>query len=418
MTTHEITPRDPHVPRCEPGDVVIARGGDYEASIFIEGVGLPTQRILLMNAPGEVVTFRGSELYESKRRAALVLTRGAAFVDVAENPEGGELSMEHDDPEGTNGFIVQGKECRLINVRTHRVGNNSVDHAQRNSTLYGVSATRTGWDDTEEGQPDPKRRRGHGHSLYVQNEALRGQVLLRHCVTGYGFAHGLHVFGNSSKKVEDVHTDQCLFSNTSILSRHERVSSPVLIGGESGAVTSSCRVTRSLVYEGDPYRAPHTRGLAGFGDSAVGLRGTGFVELRNNRIVGRLNTGSVSHWTRNNRITHRHGTGVEEWQGNLYTRDVGENDHPYSNESEFYVHPNIYEPRRAYVGVLHWDGKPSLKVPLSNVCDLDDPHRRYDIWHFSEDGLRLLTSFTFTGGLVDFPRINGLCDLYMVRAAR
>lgn len=115
----------------------------------------------------------------------------------------------------------------LTNVRMTGISNVGW-WAGSTGTWKGVLVQDSGWD-----APD----RGHGHALYMHNNASYGSKTLEACILVNGFGFNLHVYGSAAAKLEDIHMADCIVMNDN-----------ALIGGESGSSITNVTVDTCVLY--------------------------------------------------------------------------------------------------------------------------------------------------------------------------
>jgi hypothetical protein len=125
------------------------------------------------------------------------------------------------------GAVNVGLSITLTNVRI--TGSSGVGWwSDSTGTWKGVLVQDTGWD-----APD----RGHGHALYMQNNASYGRKTLEACILVNGYGYSLHIYGSSNSFLEAITLDRCVVMN-------ERA----LIGGLSGASVDGLIVDNCVFY--------------------------------------------------------------------------------------------------------------------------------------------------------------------------
>jgi hypothetical protein len=197
---------------ARPGDTIVLRGGLYRGEFTSVLTGAEGSPIVVRQYDGERATIDGR-----------LIVRGAwawywGFEVTNSNPDRTRARQA--------GVTVFGPNTKLINLVIHDAGDGigfwtpAVD-----AEVYGCIVYRNGWQGPE---PD----RGHGHSLYVQNET--GVKRMVDNILFNGYSYGIHAYGEQGS-LKGMHIEGNIIFNSGMDARNQWRLSNILIGGRTPA---------------------------------------------------------------------------------------------------------------------------------------------------------------------------------------
>jgi len=365
--------------RARPGDTILMRGGLYPGRFTSSLTGSVGSPIVVRAFAGERVTIDGSLTV----RGAWAWYWGLEITN--SNPDRASVRPQ--------GIEVFGPNTKLINLVVHDTGTAigcwtpAVD-----AEIYGCIIYRNGWQ-------GPHPDRGHGHGVYMQNDAGTKRVVDNIIFNQYGY--GIHAYGEAGA-LKGFHIEGNSLMNSGSPTRNSTHYDNILVGGEQPA--ERVTILRNLSY--------HSPGRGGANVLGWGKADNKDVLVEDNFFVGGNPTLMMRGWQqatiRNNTFYEKlyHMLKIElprstsqftnEVDGNTYWQ--GENLAPFGYGLQIYnfanwqrnfgydrngrwlpsaskkpsgihvfVRPNLYEPGRAHVSVLNWDLKETVDVDLRSA---------------------------------------------------
>ena len=365
-------------PTIHPGDTVWLQNGTYgnggQQSFFSTLSGTQSQPIYFRQLPGSRATVNGSlEVdgnyvwfwgFEIENSAwyRLVASCGSFGNNVADGIH----------------FKQGSVGSKMINLVIHDVSNGIADQQEASETEdYGNLIYNTGWDNTTNNGNDC---RGHGHSLYMQNNSAVAKVVEDN-IAFNSFAENIQGFG-SQPAISHLH----FIGNTAFNAgmNRDRTANMTLGGGS--------QPHEDILFDGNViYQALDTpRENTGYNDMEPSWNAQQGKDLtmKNNFWVGATpsiyGTLYLKNWQtvsfQNNTVVgalaYAQGTiGSFNGSGNRYFNSrppAGTNDaSPVVNSNptglDVVIRPNKYDIGRANITVLNWDKKASVPVDLSKA---------------------------------------------------
>jgi hypothetical protein len=364
--------------RIKPGDTVWLRGGTYgsggSTNFFSTMSGTASSPIYVRQYAGERATVNGSlevdgnyvwfwgfEIENSnwQRLVSSCGSFGNTVVDGIHFKQGSTGS-------------------KMINLVIHDVSNGISDQQEASQTEdYGNLIYNTGWDNTSH---DGNTCRGHGHSLYMQNDSSVAKVVENN-IAYNSFAENIQGFG-SAPAISHLH----FVGNTAFNAgmNNERTANMTLGGGS--AQHEDILFDTNVVYQALNTPKDNT----GYNDMEPSWNGQQGRDLtmRNNFWIGATpsvyGTLYLKNWQTVNfqgntivgQLAYAAGTlGTWNGSGNRYFNShapAGTNDNSPTYASnptglDVVIRPNKYEPGRANITVMNWDKKASVTVNLATA---------------------------------------------------
>jgi hypothetical protein len=320
-----------------PGDLLWLTGGTYSGNFRSELVGTADAFIVVAQFPGDRVVLDGA------RNSNLAVLR----VDGAYTVYWGfEVTNSTPDLPGQvkgTGVDVFGPYTKLINLVVHHTGNGlGVWTPALEAEVYGNLIYEVGWEDED---------RGHGHSIYIQNNMLTKRVVDNILFDGHSF--GVHAYTQGGE-INNLYFEGNIAFDHGSRSKASGPKANFLVGGRRVAERpmllsnyayypwSSLGRNADIGYlEG--CSDPVVRGNYLAGGVALAVTNCRDAIVADNRLVGRVESG----------IRFRHP------------------DNEYSGErpstGRVFVRPSRYVRGRGHVAIFNWDRRRSVPVDLSRV---------------------------------------------------
>ena len=339
-----------------PGDTVWLRGGTYRGRVNCYVSGTPSAPILVRQYPGEHaaliggesqlgaitlqchdVWFWGFEIYfiDPHRISA---QRGPFPTDIYRGPgvEGA--------PDASN--------CKLINLVIHDDFNSFIGKQASSFEVYGSIFFFSGWD-----APD----RGHGHSLYEQNNPRVGTKAVLDNIMFDSFAEGLQTYAEGDYLYNFDIEGNAIF-NSGEPSATTGYTTNIIIGG---GIFAPKNVTLKNNYT---YHSPETSFSKSDGRAAWlgSIKGCSNMVVTDNYFVNESGNAIHKMPSCNPVMTHNVIVGKLE---NFTRQDYPDNKYYEGSPDgeEVFVRPNHFEPGRANIIVYNWNKKRTVSVNLSSV---------------------------------------------------
>lgn len=411
----------------KPGDTLWLRDGKYNGSFtaFLTGTG--EKPITVREYPGEHAVIDGNLRIEG----AWTIWRD--FEVTNSNPD-----RTKERPTGIDVFAPNSK---LINLYIHDCGNGIGAWSPAvNLEVYGCVLYRNGWE-------GPSDTRGHGHGFYGQN--LEGRKVIQDCISLDNYATGMKAFAEKGN-VRGFTFEGNVIANSGAPARpreaYDRIQNLII-----GAAVNRAG---DIVVDGNILWHPSSaKGqVAFFGYSS---EGNDDIEITNNYILG--NGVLVTSFTRWQNVLFSGNTvrGSREllslifppsrffvdgvtidrntyivpddrfaftahsdagfsgfatfarWQA-MTTQEKASAVLPPLKGAQVIVRPNKYQPGRANVIVLNWDGAASVDVDLSSVKQAGQVYEILDA-----RTMRVVASGKYQG--VVRLSLNGELSVYLLR---
>jgi len=320
-----------------PGDVLWIRGGTYRGNFRSDLAGTAAAFIVVAQYPGERAVLDG----------AADPSRDVLRIDGAYTVYWG-LEVTNSAPaapgsgRGT-GINVFGPHTRIINAVVHHTGNGiGVWTPALDAEVYGNLIYEVGWDADD---------RGHGHSIYVQNDALTKWIVDN--ILFDGSSYGIHAFTYAGR-IDNLHVEGNIAFDHGSRSRVSGAEANFLIGGRQVARRpvvlsnygyypwSSAGRNADLGYiNGCTDALVRDNYLAG-GTALVLTRCDG-VAMSGNRFIGRIADSTVLRFRDNHYADRR------------------------PLEPAVFVRPNRYVRGRGQIAVFNWSRQRNIAVDLSSL---------------------------------------------------
>lgn len=292
------------------------RGGVYSGSFTSTLDGRLTEPIIIRPYPNERViidgefifsgadiTFRDVEFMCSSWWTRISSQEGSVVTDI-----------------NATGVNIRTPRLKLINCIIHDTTGPYLGLESVNALMYGCISYYNGWDGTD---------RQHGHALYLQNQDLSSQMVVKDCILHDGFGHGFHAYSGTGSKVFNFLAEgNVSFRNGSLGTDVQR---DFLLGADAGTANSSQFIANMS------YGSSWSMFFYGAGASQITLTDNYFP----NGITGTYYTVSES--------------------GNYYGPTTG---------NQNFVRPNEYQSDRANIIIYNEAHSDSVNVDLTSVTGL------------------------------------------------
>ena len=359
-----------------PGDTLWLRGGRYVGNFTSNLVGTIAAPIVVRQYPDERATIDAAT---ANRTAPALSVRGADTwywgFEVTDTTSARQTANYGADPKRATSIDVTGARTRFINIVVHdgAIGFGfwvpAVD-----AVIYGTIIANVGVE-----APD----RGHGHSIYVQNDS--GVKRIVDNILLYSFSFGIHAYTQGAR-VDNIHMEGNTIVGAGLLSARSGAKANIVTGGNDGA--DFTRALNNVLYfptldgrgmdldYGTPCASPDVRGNYSVAETPVNVLGCSNVAMTGNTFYGAV--GSLPALYPNNTYYTARPTGVRT-----------------------FVRPNQYEPGRANITIINWDRVPQVAVDLSGAgLPIGTRFEVRDAQNFYGAPV---VSGTYTGGAVTVP---------------
>ncbi len=395
---------------ARPGDVIWLRGGVYRGAFESEISGAANAPITVRSYPGERATVDCAD----RTQAMPMITVNGSHTHFR------DFEITCSDPDRTKtrpaGFGLFGPNTKLINLVIHDAGVGVGGWTPAlDAEIYGCLIYRNGW---QLNQQD----RGHGHGVYVQNDAGTKRVVDNIIFDQYGF--GVHAYTENGS-IKGFHFDGNTIFGSGVLAIPANTYYPnILVGG----FKPSERVTLTNNYLYHPlngivyncqlfYVAKDNKDvtlrdnyIAG-GNEALHIHEWHSVTVTGNTFIGAIYLASVAPasgyqhsayvWNHNNYVSLNRRPGYTPFAFGLNGKYVGHNFESWRKATGFdrngayrqapsgrptgvkvFVRPNQYEAGRANIAVFNWDLKPNVEVDVSLALSNGDHFEVRDARNF------------------------------------
>jgi hypothetical protein len=191
-----------------PGDTIWVGGGMYRGNYTSNLTGNSAAPIIVRQYPGERATIDGG----SSRVAALTVNGSWAWYWGFEIMFSDPLRMIPTSGSWpgelmrSDGVVTSAPNTKFINLVVHDASQGiSFWTGAVNSELYGNILYHNGWE-----APD----RGHGHSVYTQNDTGTKRIVDNIMFSGYSF--GIHAYGSSNARLNNFYVEGNTIFTTAI----------------------------------------------------------------------------------------------------------------------------------------------------------------------------------------------------------
>jgi hypothetical protein len=360
---------------AQPGDTIWLRGGTYWGPFTSYLNGLATLPICVRQYPGERATLDGAlspTVPTLTVLGAYAMYWGFEITNSDTNRVNGAGSR------GT-GLDIYGPHTQFINLVVHDAETGIGFWTPAiGAELYGNIIYNNGDDG-----PD----RGHGHSIYVQNDT--DTKLIANNILFNSFSFGIHAY-TAAGAINNLAIDGNITFNHGMLSLKSGAKSNLLLGG--GQVAHHSTISNNYSYYPSGLGRGADIGYTTACDEAS-VTGNYFVgatsvNLNCTRLVfdGNLAAGTTS------------GAVTVTYPTNSYydTRPTG---------LQQFVRPNLYEPGRANIAVYNWDRQPQVAIDLSQAGLTQG--QSYEIRDAENFYGTPVVVFTYSGAPVTIPMTSG-----------
>ncbi len=320
-----------------PGDLLWLRGGTYEGNFRSELAGTADALIVVAQFPGDRAILDGA------RDSNLAVLRVDGSYTVY---WGFEVTNSTPDQAGQvkgTGVDVFGPYTKFINLVVHHTGNGlGVWTPALEAELYGNLIFEVGWDGQD---------RGHGHSIYIQNNVLTKHVVDNLLFDGRSF--GVHAYTEGGEINNLYFEGNIAFDHGS----RSTVSGPkanFLVGGR--------RVARHPVLLANYGYYPWTS--VGRNADLGYLDGCSDAVVRGNYLAGGVSlvvTNCTDTAVTDNQFVGQIDTAMRlRFPDNEYTGEP-----PTTGRA--FVRPNRYVRGRGHVALFNWGRRWSPRLDLSSL---------------------------------------------------
>lgn len=333
-----------------PGDLLWLRAGTYVGNFRSSLTGTHAAYIVVSAFPGERAILDGAP------QPHLDVLR----VDGSHTVFWG-LEITNSEPAGASrrgtGIDVFGPYTKVINSVVHHTGNGiGVWTPALEAEIYGNLIYAVGWDDGGGG--------GHGHSVYVQNDALTKRLVDN--VLFDGRSYGIHAF-TVLGQINNLHIEGNIAFDHGSRSSESGAKANVLVGGrqlaERPVLVSNyayypwTSVGRNLdVGYINGCSSPLIRKNYLAGGTPIALKRCSDVTMQHNQFVGRVDAVTASRY-RDNEYTASRPT-----------------------KSLVAVRANRYQRGRGHVAIFNWERLRDVSVDLSTLGLVDgEPFSIHDV---------------------------------------
>lgn len=401
--------------RVQPGDTIWLRGGSYGGVFTSTLTGTASAPIIVRGYPGERATLDGDGSSNTlKIDGAWTYYWGFEIQN---------STTDRTNPRTDGVWVRNAANVKLIHLLVHDGGSGIYTSRDApNVEIYGCIVYNNGW------QLDAGDR-GHGHAIYVKNDAgtktVRDNVLFNQ----YGF--GVHEYSNAgSGGLNGIWVEgNVAFNNGALALPGTSGAANLLVGGEEPV--NDGVVLGNMTYYSSTIDQPNLRIGSGTlqngnvlvngnyavgGDPVVLMGYWTSVGMAGDTLVGAGDVVSLSDPT----------TSGFSWSGNHYYRDPAATAWRYEGTGYSFsgwqtatglsqtdqaaagvptgvrvaVRPSVYESGRALIVVYNWGLQGTVAVNVSGVLASGD---RYEVRSVQALFGAPVTSGTYAGGTIAIP---------------
>jgi len=341
-----------HPSTVKPGDTIWLRGGTYRGNFRSDLTGTASAPIVVRQYPGERATLDANTTNrgEPGLRVFGADTWYWGFEITDSNPNRMNSGGFNNPPLRATSVYVVGPRTKFINLVVHD-GLEGFDFWSPavDAEIYGTLIYNVGVEAVD---------RGHGHSIYVQNQTGTKRIVDNILFNGFSF--GIHAY-TGSNFLDNIYMEGNVAFNHGILSA-AGAKANIYFGG--GDVPNNPSLVSNFVYStpGNDGRAADLDNAGGctnlvvsnnylVGDSALEIAGCTVTTLSGNTLYG--DVGSLRTLYPANTYHTSRPTGVRT-----------------------FVRPNRYERGRAHIVVFNWDQSGTVAADVSSVLQVG---ARYEV---------------------------------------
>jgi hypothetical protein len=320
-----------------PGDVLWLRKGVYRGNFKSDLAGQPGAFIVVAQYPGDRAVLDGA----SAPNLPVLRVDGSYTVYW-----GFEVTNSTPVQPGVArgaGVDVFGAYTKFINLVVHDTGNGfGLWTPALEAELYGSVIYQSGWDEDD---------RGHGHSIYVQNDVPPKRLVDNILFDGRSF--GIHAYTEGGE-INNLYIEGNIAFNHGTRSRVSGPKANILVGGWHVAKHPMLVSNYAYYPEGSPGRDADVGYIAGCADAGIThnyfaggvpilLTRCSGVDMKTNTFIGTVDEALPSQFPDNQYV------------------------HGHPRTSEIFVRPNRYQKGRANIAIFNWERRASVRVDLAGV---------------------------------------------------
>jgi len=364
-----------HPSAVHAGDTIWLRGGTYTGTFTSHLAGTSANPIKVRQYPGERARIDGNAPTTSP-----TLTVQGSYTwfwgfEVFNSNTTRYTSDGNDPPRRGLGVELTGVGTRAINMVLHDTTEGVLTGSSTDDTeVYGTLIYYNGYD-----SPD----RGHGHGIYVQNDAGNPTKKVYDNIIFEQFGYGLHGYTEGGDLDNIEYKGNTVFDNGG-LSSHG-LGTNILLGGMKNADNPKVN-----------YNMSYTRGHGGSNNLGYSS-GCNAAQVTNNYFSNgtalKLVNCSISTMTSNTFYGAVVGFSSSSFPNNTFlpSRPTG---------VKVFVRPNAYEAGRANITVYNWANQSTVSVDVSGILSNGDGYEVRNAQDFY--GAPVLTG-TYNGSALVLP---------------
>ena len=330
-----------------PGDTIWLRGGTYTGHYTSHLVGTSSNPIKVRQYPGERARIDGN----MASTAGTLIVNGSYTwfwgFEVFNSDPTRYTSDSSDPPRRGLGVQLSGTGTRLINMVIHDTTEGVLTGSGTPATeISGSLIYYNGYD-----SPD----RGHGHGIYIQNDAGNPAKKVYDNIVHSQYGYGLHGYTEGGDLDNIEYKGNTVFDNGSISSHGYTTN--ILLGGMQKA--DNGKVTYNMTWSQGHAGANNLGYSAGCSNTtvtnnyfsnqtALKLVSCGIAAMNSNTFYGSLVGWSSGSFPSNTFLSSQ-PTGVK-----------------------VFVRPNAYESGRANITVYNWANQSTVSVDVSGILSSGD----------------------------------------------
>ncbi len=332
----------------QPGDTVWLRGGTYKVAVTSKLVGEPDAPIVVRQYPGERAILDAASRRESPLTVHGSDTWYWGFEVTDSDPTRVTANPTYTDGVRATSVSVFGPRTRFINMVVHD-GQQGFGFwtAAVDAELYGNIIYNVGFEAVD---------RGHGHSVYVQNEQGTKRIVDNILFNGHSF--GIHAYTENGS-IDNIHLEGNTAFGHGLLSRE----GPKVNFLYRSKNTAPQNVT--LIDNYSYYSAEQSGRAADLSTPVPLSKGCTNAVLRGNYFAAPAMALAITCQS------------IKEIAGNTFYGNIFALDKSVYSRNEYltekpsgthvFVRPNLYEKGRGHITVFNWDREPDVRADLSFV---------------------------------------------------
>lgn len=320
-----------------PGDLLWLRGGTYRGAFTSTLAGTADALIVVAGFPGERAVLDG---VRDPSRPVLRVDGGYTVY------WGFEVTNSSPDLPGharATGIDVFGPYTKFINLAVYRTGNGmGVWTPALEAELYGNLIANVGWESDD---------RGHGHSIYIQNDQLTKRVVDN--VMFDGHSYGVHAFTQVGQ-INNLYFEGNIVFDHGSRSKASGPKANFLVGGRQSAANPVLRSNYAYYSWASAGRNADVGYINGCADAriqdnylaggtAVVLTRCTNVTMQDNQFIGQVAEATAFHFPHNHYVGER------------------------PTAAQVFVRPNRYVRGRGHLAIFNWDRRRRIRVDLSSL---------------------------------------------------